>query len=550
MSFRDSGSCNPNPADSSPDATLNRAESTEEQFRLHAAALEAAANAIVITDWQGKITWANAAFTKLTGYSIEEVLGRSPKIFKSGKHDREFYEEMWRTLLSGAVWAGEIINRKKNGSLYVEETTITPVRASDGAISHFIAVKEDVTRRKRAEESLRRVKEANEAGWAELDAIVRSLNEGLIVADLTGNIMRANPAALKLHGFATEEEASKPLTYYADEFEIAELNGRTLPFEEWPLPRALRGEVFSDVELQVRRRDQAKWLVLSYSGAPVYDPNGNLIRAIITVRDVTEIKRSESALRDSERQLLRAEKLASAGRMAATIAHEINNPLAAVVNAVFLARTAEGLPEQARFALELAEQELARVTHITKQTLGFYNEPTEPSTVSLAQVVDEVLDLYTQKIKNKNITVRRKCSDVMAYTVEGEFRQIVSNLITNSIDAVSSDGVLSVRVLGPCHLGGSRRMVQVTVADNGEGVTPENLKRVFEPFFTTKPEFGTGLGLWVTGELVRKHAGRIRIHSRTGMGTVVTLWLPMDRRRKDRRTPNGASTSRSETALT
>ena len=131
----------------------------EQALRLQAAALTSAANAIVITDRDGRITWANPAFTDLTGYALEEAVGQSPRILKSGKHDQPFYEHLWDTILSGQVWHGALTNRRKDGSLYEDEQTITPVRDERGEITHFIAIKQDITLRKQAEEALQRARE-------------------------------------------------------------------------------------------------------------------------------------------------------------------------------------------------------------------------------------------------------------------------------------------------------------------------------------------------------------------------------------------------------
>jgi signal transduction histidine kinase len=222
--------------------------------------------------------------------------------------------------------------------------------------------------------------------------------------------------------------------------------------------------------------------------------------------------------------------------MAATIAHEINNPLSSALNAVYLARTDPALNESIRGNLNIAEQELGRVAHIARQTLGFYTVGGKPTSVDLCEVCDSILHLYEPRLKNKNISLERRyrpCSRISA--VEGDIRQIISNAIANSVDALPHGGTLHVRLSGPYARRGNRRMVSMTIADNGEGIAAENLKRVFEPFFTTKQSVGTGLGLWVISELVRKHEGRLRIKSRVGKGTVLTIWIPMERRGQERR---------------
>jgi signal transduction histidine kinase len=238
--------------------------------------------------------------------------------------------------------------------------------------------------------------------------------------------------------------------------------------------------------------------------------------------------------------LLRSEKLAATGRLAASLAHEVNNPLAAAMNAVYLASTIPALPAQAGEMLNLAERELRRAAHITQQTLGFYRDSGNHQQVTAHDVVKEVLSVYATKLRNRNITVhyRHRCSSsspkygcldeckqCQKYLCvnPGELRQVISNLLANGIDALSDGGTMHIRV--------SRfsDRVQLTMADNGCGIRAENLKRIFEPFFTTKEAYGTGLGLWVTQELVRKHNGVIKVRSCNDKGTVFRLTFPQKR---------------------
>jgi PAS domain S-box-containing protein len=258
----------------------------------------------------------------------------------------------------------------------------------------------------------------------------------------------------------------------------------------------------------------------------VYSTDKGYFTAVF--HNITEKKRAEQAL-------VRSEKLASVGRMAATIAHEINNPLAAAMNALYLVWSSPEVPDSARTNLDLAEQELERVAHITKQTLGFYRETGNSTTVQLPDLLDDVLMMYGPKLNNKNASVERRyrCG-ASVYAIEGEVRQVVSNLIANGIDAMPQNGTLYVRTSGPSTANGLPAMVQLTIADNGSGIPPENMRQIFEPFFTTKQSVGTGLGLWVTKELVRKHDGKLRVRSRVGEGTVFVIWLPTERRKQER----------------
>ncbi len=226
----------------------------------------------------------------------------------------------------------------------------------------------------------------------------------------------------------------------------------------------------------------------------------NTARAI----DIFDRKRilAEGALRNQE-------KLAAAGRFAATMAHEINNPLEAVVNLVYLLESDTQLSDRSREYLTLAQQELERVAHITKQTLAFYRESSSPEAVDLAAVAREIISLLKRRIENKGALVRLSedtSSTILA--VKGELRQVLSNILSNALDALpSSGGTIDIRVAE------AQGQVTLEITDNGCGIPPEIQGKIFDPFYTTKKEFGTGLGLWVTRQLVEKNRGTIAFQS-------------------------------------
>jgi PAS domain S-box-containing protein len=476
-------------------------------LRLQGAALNSAANSIVITNREGAVQWVNSAFTKMTGYSASEAIGQNPRIMKSGKHDEQFYKEMWNTIVSGSVWRGELINRRKDGSLYVEEMTITPVSSDDGTTGYFVAVKEDISARKQVEETLKRQAE-----------MLRLSFDAIIVWRLGGGIESWNHGAEQLYGYSEREalgRSSRELLRTIHRVPWPEIEAGLREYGSW------EGELCHTTkqgrEVTVATRHQ---LITGSDGVE---------RILETNRDITDRKRAEQAL-------IRSEKLASVGRMAATIAHEINNPLAAAMNALFLVRTDPALPESVGSNLALAEREVDRAAHILNQTLGFSREAGNPTTVDLAEVLDHVLELYAPKLRNLHVSLHRSYrSGVGVRAFETEIQQIASNLIANSIDALPKNGNLYVRLLGPQTLQGNRRMVRMTIADDGEGIAEKDMNRLFEPFFTTKQSIGTGLGLWVSGELVKKNEGKVRLKSRKGRGTVVTVWLPVERRSQERR---------------
>lgn len=230
--------------------------------------------------------------------------------------------------------------------------------------------------------------------------------------------------------------------------------------------------------------------------------------------------------------LVRSEKLASVARMAAVTAHEINNPLDAVMNTIYLAQTTEGLPDAARQYLTVAEGELKRIAHITRQTLGFYRESTQASTFHVAALLDSVVDLLQARIRSKHAVIQKRCDESLKVTaISGEVRQVFANLLLNSLDAIDGNGIVKLRVSASSRCGEADRCIRVTIADNGEGIAPATLPNIFEPFFTTKGSIGNGLGLWVSKQIIEKHGGSIRVRSNSAgaqKGTVFTVILPTE----------------------
>lgn len=231
----------------------------------------------------------------------------------------------------------------------------------------------------------------------------------------------------------------------------------------------------------------------------------------------------------AEDALINSEKLASVGRMAAVLAHEINNPLEAVTNVLFLAQTTDGLPDAARQYLQLADAELKRIAHITRQTLGFYRESTAPMTFHIAVLLDSVLDLLQAKKISKRAVIDRQCDEQLQITAfQGELRQVVSNLLMNSLDAIPEGGKITLRAAIRKGFPSTRR-VRITVSDNGQGICGTDLLRIFQPFFTTKGSVGNGLGLWVSKQIVEKHGGWIQVRSNINephQGTTFSVILP------------------------
>ncbi len=267
------------------------------------------------------------------------------------------------------------------------------------------------------------------------------------------------------------------------------------------------------------------WIVSAY---PVKTTPQQIRWAGVIVIDATDRKRSEEALR-------KAEKLAVTGRLAASIAHEINNPLEAITNILFLLKNFSGLQDMALNYVSMAEYEVRRVSEITQQTLRFYRQPTMPARTKMSELVGSVLSLYQGRFNSLSLKVEREFDpDLDLFCYSGEIRQVLANMVGNSIDASSNGGRLTVRArAASSRTEPGRRGVRFTIADNGAGMSAEACTRAFEAFYTTKESTGTGLGLWVSMEILNKHHGTVRLRSRTaadGMpsGTVFQFFIPDD----------------------
>jgi PAS domain S-box-containing protein len=262
----------------------------EQQTRLQTAALEAAANGIVITDPKSKILWANPAFTSLTGYGAGEVAGQTPRVLKSGIHDESFYQKLWQTITAGEVWQGELVNRRKDGTLYTEEMTITPVSDCRGEITHFVAIKQDVTERKRVEEEVR---ESNERVRLLLD----SIPEAVYGIDMQGNCTFCNPSCLRILGYQENVELigknMHALMHHTRQ------DGTPYPVEECHIYEAYRRGQGTHIDNEVIWRHDGSSFPAEYWSLPIYR-NGNVIGTVVTFVDITERKRAEAALQESE----------------------------------------------------------------------------------------------------------------------------------------------------------------------------------------------------------------------------------------------------------
>lgn len=344
----------------------------------------------------------------------------------------------------------------------------------------------------------------------ELASIVESSDDAIISKDLNGIITSWNASAARILGYTAEEMIGKSILTLIPEHLQSD--------EPLIISKIRSGERIEHFET-VRRTKNGDLLDVSLTVSPVKDETGEIIGASKILRDISSRKRIETSL-------IQAEKIAATGRMAATIAHEINNPLEAVLNLLYLLRPLVGSTE-GRTYLSTAELELNRVSHIAKQTLGYYREHASASRLSVSDLAEHAITVYSPRCSIHHIKVESHLdSQTKILARRGEMMQVISNLIANSIYAMPDGGTLRISV---ADVNEPAAGVVLAIEDTGVGIPPENIARVFEAFFTTRVTIGTGIGLFVAKQFVEGHGGSIALESSVDPekhGTTVSIFLP------------------------
>ncbi len=486
------------------DVTARKAE--EDKFR---ALLESAPDAMVIVDGRGKIVLVNSRTEEMFGYQRQELLGYSVEVLLPerfhGRHigHRVSYVKDPRQRPMGAGL--DLFGLRKDGSEFPVEISLSPIRTSEGLL--VSSAIRDLTTRKKAEDKFR--------------ALLEAAPDAMVMVDNRGHITLVNAQAERLFQYSREEMIGQRIEMMIPErYRNQHPRHRSGFFGE---PRFRPMGV--GLELFGLRKDGREFPV-EISLSPLHTDDGTVVTAAI--RDVTERKLNEAQIKklhdELERALQRSDKLASTGRMVATIAHEINNPLDSLFNVMHLLRSNPTLDETAKELVELAESEITRLSALTRQTLAPHRESPNRAESKIAQVLDDVCALFERQFYKARIELRRD------YRTEGEvripvsdLRQVFTNLISNAIDAMEQGGRLELTIKDA-----PEGNIEVSVGDNGYGIPAENVESIFNPFFTTKGEKGTGIGLWVVKGIVERVGGRIYVQSSTSgeTGTCFTIKLP------------------------
>jgi PAS domain S-box-containing protein len=459
--------------------------------------------------------WRDASFNAMLGLAARESIQPAKDFFERVyPEDRARVQEaVDRMIHQEADYDVEFRMRREDGTFLWVRDKGKLFRDLDGKPLYITGAVIDITDRKLEQEELQ-LSRARFKRLFDVNMI------GICFWGMDGKVIEANDEYLRIAGITREEFDMRG---YLDWRALTPVEYRAV--DDRALRECMERGVSEVYEKEMMRRDGKRVPIL----VGIAFLSGSRFDGIAFVMDISERKAAELAL-------LKQEKLASAGRLAATIAHEINNPLEAVTNLLYLVRQFPDLPSNVQQMLKTADEELQRVTHTAKQTLGFYRESTQARDMDLVKAIEDVIAVYARKLEHRKIEVQTEFrARPNVYAFGGELRQVFANVINNAADAMPSGGKLRIRVSHAAD--GTRPFVRVTVCDEGTGIDREQRPHIFEPFFTTKRDVGTGLGLWVTKQLVEKHGGRISVRSSTEPdhhGTIFSIVLP-ERVRQDAR---------------
>ncbi len=466
--------------------------------------LQATSDAVMTIDRQWRVTYMNPRAMKVA-LPVTEIVGRV------------IWEALPNFIPAGAPWV-ENYHRAMEERIacsfeaFYEEPfeawLLVEVQPSTEGITLFFS---DVTEQKRTEAELRRSQEHAVRSEAELKLITDALPVFVSYVDRELRYLRVNRTYEEWFAQPASEILGRTINEVLGEQSAEAIQGY--------LQAALAG---TPQHFEYRPVLMGEERVLSVAHIPDFDHNRQVRGVVIQGHDITEQKRTEEAL-------IQSEKLAAAGRLAASIAHEINNPLESVTNLLYLARNAEDTGT-IHFYLDTAERELRRVSVISNQTLRFYKQSTNPRPVAAEDLIESVLSIYQGRTVNARIQVEtRMRAKGLTECFEGEIRQVLSNLVGNAIDAMPEGGLLLLRSRTGTNWKSDEAGLIITVADTGSGMSQVVRKKLFDAFYTTKGIGGTGLGLWVSREIVTRHQGALHLRSSQGMGThgtVFRLFLP------------------------
>lgn len=481
-------------------------EENEERLLLQSSALNAAANGISIYDESGKIIWVNDAFSNLTGYDREELIGNSPKILKSGMHNKSYYDEMWKTVTEGSVWRGEFINKRKNGELYYDETTITPLRKNN-KISHFIEIKQDISNRKEYESNLKNREE-------HYRSLFENSHNAIFVSDFDGKIVEINNSAKELFGLNGENGSDlNSFEFIADK----------IKFQDFLNNLKNKGFVKA-FPCKIKRKDNSQIDCLINATLHKTESNSEVFQAILV--DISDVIKAKLLLEDALKESEKASKLKS--EFLGAMSHEIRTPINIILSYMGLIKSdiIDEVDEdlQSLFpAMERAGNRIIRTIDLLLNVAEL-NQGTYEGKFAEINLYDRVLERiyldYKKEAHQKGLefNLLKLTEETILNIDEYTVNEIFKNLIDNSIKYTNNGKVeikLRKNTLGK---------IQVEVSDTGIGIDNSYLPDLFEPFtqeemgYTRKFE-GNGLGMALVKQYAKLNKAEINVSSSKGVGT-------------------------------
>ncbi len=484
----------------------------EEKIKKLSMAVEQSPVSIEITDKNGIIEYVNPKFEQLTLYKSEEVIGKNPRILKANYHPKEFYKDLWDTILSGKEWKGIINNKKKNGELFWESAIISSIKDENNNITHFVAIKEDITEKILMEKKLEEERE-------KLSVTLRAIQEGIITVDNEGKIILLNNSTENLLELKFEDLVGKNIDDVLNIYEDEQLTNKIVSpirkiFETKESYQFLKPYFLVSKSFNIR--------IIEHSWIPIKDKNNNVSGIVIVLRDITEKQKMEE-------EIIRNKKLESVGLLAGGIAHDFNNILTAILGNITLGKIYAEPGEKIYEILLEAEKACVRSRDLTQQLLTFSKGGLPIKKVDYIE--DMVKESAEFLLRGSNVKLIFECEDSIL-PVEfdaSQINQVVNNIVINAIQAMPEGGILKIKikneVVHDSNIIKKGTYVLLSFSDSGIGIPKENLERIFDPYFTTKKS-GSGLGLAISYSIIQKHNGYIFVESELNKGSIFKIYLP------------------------
>lgn len=508
-----------------------------EKINLQSVSLNAAANSIAITDVNGIIEWVNPAFTKLNGYEPHEVVGKNMSLIKSGRYDQAFYKSFWDTILSGEVWQGEIINKKKDGSLFAQQQTVTPVKNSQGKIEHFVTILLDITELKQAEEVIKqRNKELEDSKKAMMNVVedledekkrsetfshdlekfklaVDNVSDNIIITDREGIVLYTNSAIEKVTGYKPEEAVGK----------------KSGTLWKSPMPSEFYQKMWDTISNQKKvftgeiqnKRKNGQIYTAAISISPIINEKGNIEFFVGVERDITKEK---------EIDRVKSEFVSIAS-------HQLRTPTGIIkwyIEALKEDEYYKKAPATAKEYIDIVYKNNERTLSLVRDLLSVSRidqgrTKDSPEKTDIAELVKSIVGEMKIMALKDNLDLTCSIHDEsipLIYIDPARLREVIENLVSNAIKFSSKNGKIEVGT------GVKDGMIEISVKDMGIGISSEDQKNLFTKFFRAEKAVlnnteGTGLGLYMVKAYVDGWGGSVSVLSEEGKGSTFTIKLPM-----------------------